>query len=58
MTPEIAETINTVVDCGGKASMAMLGETVISLGTGLSDAGYTPNVCEIFSPEKPLFEIN
>ena len=58
MTPKIEETINTVIDCGGKASMAMLGETVISLGTGLSDAGYVPNICETFSPERPLFDIN
>jgi pantoate kinase len=25
--------------------MAMLGETVFALGTGLSDAGYDPAVC-------------
>jgi len=27
--------------------MAMLGETVFALGTGLSDAGYDPEICEI-----------
>ena len=58
MTPIVEEAINTVRDYGGKATMAMLGETVISLETGLSDVGYAPNICEIYSPEKPLFEIN
>jgi pantoate kinase len=27
--------------------MAMLGETVVALGTGLSDAGYDPHVCQV-----------
>ncbi len=58
MTPIVAEAINAVRDCGGKATMAMLGETVVSLDTGLSDVGYTPNICEIYTPEKPPFEIN
>jgi len=29
--------------------MAMLGRTVFGLGTGLSDAGYDPEVCRIGS---------
>tara|TARA_A100001037_G_scaffold241923_1_gene222242 strand:- start:50505 stop:51344 length:840 start_codon:yes stop_codon:yes gene_type:complete len=57
MTPAISEIINLVMDYGGKASMAMLGETVISLENGLSDAGYKPNICEIYSPPQPPFDI-
>ncbi|MFD1596006.1 sugar kinase, partial [Haloplanus litoreus] len=30
---------------GGAASMAMLGETVFALETGLTDAGYDASVC-------------
>jgi len=45
LTEDVAETIGDVADVGGQASMAMLGETVFALGTGLSDAGYNPSVC-------------
>ncbi|THE63798.1 sugar kinase [Salinadaptatus halalkaliphilus] len=45
VTDRIAETIDDVADADGQASMAMLGETVFALGTGLSDAGYDPAVC-------------
>ncbi|SIR63286.1 pantoate kinase [Natronorubrum thiooxidans] len=45
LTDEVAATITDVADAGGQASMAMLGETVFALGTGLSDAGYEPTVC-------------
>ena len=45
LTEQVAETINDVSAAGGQASMAMLGETVFALGTGLSDAGYEPTVC-------------
>ena len=41
----VAEAIGDVTDVDGQASMAMLGETVFALGTGLSDAGYDPAVC-------------
>ncbi|MFW6376822.1 MAG: pantoate kinase [archaeon] len=45
LTPRVRETIEAVAEAGGEASMAMLGETVFALGTGLSDAGYDPEVC-------------
>ncbi|QSW99684.1 pantoate kinase [Haloterrigena alkaliphila] len=45
LTDQVARTIGDVTDAGGQASMAMLGETVFALGTGLSDAGYDPSVC-------------
>jgi pantoate kinase len=56
LVPEVAEAIDAVdaerdalsgsVDEAG-AAMAMLGRTVFALGTGLSDAGYDPEVCRI-----------
>ena len=45
LTDELRETIEAVSDAGGQAAMAMLGETVFAVGTGLSDAGYEPAVC-------------
>ncbi|MDQ2049431.1 pantoate kinase [Natronolimnohabitans sp. A-GB9] len=45
LTEQVARTIDDVTEAGGQASMAMLGETVFALGTGLSDAGYEPSVC-------------
>ncbi|WP_254524796.1 pantoate kinase [Natrinema caseinilyticum] len=45
LTERVTETIADVSDVDGQASMAMLGETVFALGTGLSDAGYDPSVC-------------
>ncbi|TYL39176.1 sugar kinase [Natronococcus pandeyae] len=45
LTSDVAETIEDVAAADGQASMAMLGETVFALGTGLSDAGYEPSVC-------------
>lgn len=51
LLPEsIAPIVDDVVSGGGEATMAMLGETVIALDTGLSDAGYDPNVCRIRPP--------
>ncbi len=59
LVPEVAEAIAAVDDAGGGgdgsgsgeadsgAAMAMLGRTVFALGTGLSDAGYEPEVCRI-----------
>lgn len=47
LTPRVAEAIRAVTEAGGHASMAMLGETVFALGTGLSDAGYDPESCGI-----------
>jgi pantoate kinase len=45
LTERVAETIRAVSEAGGEGSMAMLGETAFALGTGLSDAGYDPEVC-------------
>jgi pantoate kinase len=36
-----------VTEAGGDATMGMLGETVFALGTGLTDAGYDPTVCQV-----------
>ena len=47
LTPAVREVIRDVTEAGGDAAMAMLGETVFALGTGLSDAGYNPDVCRI-----------
>jgi pantoate kinase len=46
LTERVRDTIVEVNEAGGEASMAMLGQTVFALGTGLSDAGYDPAVCE------------
>ena len=45
LTPEVERAIEDVSEAGGQAAMAMLGNTVFALGTGLSDAGYDPSVC-------------
>ena len=45
LTPSVSEAIQDVAAVDGQASMAMLGDTVFALGTGLSDAGYEPSVC-------------
>lgn len=50
LTPEIKGVIDDVAEVGGDAAMAMLGETVFTLGTGLSDAGYDASVCSIYPP--------
>lgn len=47
LTPEIRDVIDDVAGLGGTAAMAMLGETVFALDTGLSDAGYDPGVCHV-----------
>jgi pantoate kinase len=47
LTPRVEAVIEDVAAAGGDAAMAMLGETVIALGTGLSDAGYDPSVCAV-----------
>ena len=45
LTSEVEGAIEDVSEAGGQAAMAMLGNTVFALGTGLSDAGYDPSVC-------------
>jgi pantoate kinase len=46
LTPEVESILEDVEQVGGEAAMAMLGETVFALGTGLSDAGYDAESCE------------
>jgi len=47
LTEPVREVVTDVAQAGGTAAMGMLGETVFALGTGLSDAGYDPAVCEV-----------
>jgi pantoate kinase len=47
LTPKVEEAIEDVSAAGGEAAMAMLGETVFSVGPGLSEAGYDAERCEI-----------
>ncbi len=47
LTDEVRGVIQDVSDAGGTAAMAMLGETVFAVGTGLSDAGYDPQACGV-----------
>jgi pantoate kinase len=44
-TDRVRGVVDDVIDAGGEASMAMLGETVFALGTGLSDAGVDAEAC-------------
>jgi pantoate kinase len=50
LTPVVKGVIDDVAEAGGDAAMAMLGETVFALGTGLSDAGYDATVSAIYPP--------
>ncbi|MFB6143386.1 MAG: pantoate kinase [Halorientalis sp.] len=47
LTPDLRDVVLDVNEAGGDASMAMLGETVFALGTGLSDAGYDAAACRL-----------
>jgi pantoate kinase len=47
LTPEVREVVQDVAETGGEASMAMLGETVFALDTGLTDAGYDAERCSV-----------
>ena len=49
LADEVREVIDDVQAAGGEAAMAMLGETVFALETGLSDAGYDAAACETHS---------
>ncbi len=40
LTESVRDVVTTVTEAGGDAAMAMLGETVFAVGTGLTDAGY------------------
>ena len=61
LVPEVAEAIAAVDDRSEStgdygAAMAMLGRTVFALGTGLSEAGYDPEVCRIEAAGARLVE--
>lgn len=47
LTEQLRDVIQSVIEAGGSASMAMLGETVFALGSGLTDAGYDAEVCAV-----------
>jgi len=47
LTDPVEEVLADVEEAGGSGAMAMLGETVVAPGTGLSDAGYDPAVCAV-----------
>jgi pantoate kinase len=47
LTPEVEAVLADVAAAGGEAATAMLGETVFALGTGLTDAGYDADACEV-----------
>lgn len=47
VTESVHSVIDDVAEVGGSATMAMLGETVVALDTGLTDAGYDPLVTRI-----------
>jgi pantoate kinase len=47
LTDDVQAVVEAVNEAGGTASMAMLGETVFALGTGLTDAGYDTTVTSI-----------
>jgi pantoate kinase len=47
LTGSVREVVTDVNAAGGQAAMAMLGETVFALDSGLSDAGYDPEVCRV-----------
>ena len=54
LVPRVEATIEDVRDAGGEACMAMLGETVVALDTGLTDAGYEPSTCRVSPPGSTL----
>ncbi len=47
LTADVRRALEDVAAVEGLAAMAMLGNTVFALGTGLSDAGYDPAVCGV-----------
>jgi len=48
LTDEVRSVVADVTEAGGDAAMAMLGETVFALGTGLTDAGYDARSCAVY----------
>lgn len=47
LTAWVRDVVTDVSEAGGDATMGMLGETVIALGTGLTDAGYDAEVTHV-----------
>ncbi|WP_148412967.1 pantoate kinase [Haloferax sp. KTX1] len=47
LTDRVEAAISDVRAADGDGSMAMLGETVFAVGSGLSDAGYDPERCRV-----------
>lgn len=47
LTDDVRDVVTDVTDAGGDAAMAMLGETVFALDTGLTDAGYDADATAI-----------
>jgi len=47
LTDRVRSVVTDVIEAGGDATMGMLGATVVALDTGLSDAGYDPQVCAV-----------
>lgn len=47
LTDAVREVVTDVIEVEGEAAMAMLGETVIALDSGLSEAGYDVEHCRI-----------
>lgn len=54
LTPRVETVIEAVQAAGGEATMGMLGETVVALGSGLSRAGYDATACDIHAPGSSL----
>ena len=44
---QVYDVVTDVSEADGSAAMGMLGQTVVALGTGLTDAGYDPVVCQV-----------
>jgi len=56
VTDTVEEILTQVTETGGSAAMAMLGETVIALGSGLSEAGYDADACRVHAGGATLLE--
>ena len=56
LTDPVGRAVADVGDAGGEAAVALPGESVFALGTGLSDAGYDPSVCSIHPTGATLLE--
>ncbi|MFB6160278.1 MAG: pantoate kinase [Haloferacaceae archaeon] len=54
LTDRVAAAVDRVATAGDRATMAMLGDTAVALGTGLSDAGFDPEHARIHPPGATL----